>query len=121
MKAEYAVEPGREHRLSRHSRATAEAPTDIPRLVARKRTRKDKGLLDPALAAIRARLIRCLLCRVTSPLPATPTPSAAPITDKHWQFLLKSTEYFANSEIHGYCWRAVGGGVLPSGYDASSI
>jgi len=107
--------------VSRHSQATAEAPTDIPRLVRRKRRRKDNGSLAPALAAIRARLLRCLLSRVPSPLPATPTSSAAPITDKDWQFLLKSTQYFANSEIHGYCWRAVGGGVLPSGYDASSI
>jgi hypothetical protein len=31
------------------------------------------------------------------------------------------TEYFAMAEIDGYCWREVSEGVLPSGYDASSI
>src|SRR6266478_293870 len=38
-----------------------------------------------------------------------------------WSSLLDHTEYFAEAEIDGYCWREVSGGVLPSGYDASSI
>jgi hypothetical protein len=35
--------------------------------------------------------------------------------------LLQRTERFATIEMHGYCWREVEDGVLPSGYDASSI
>jgi hypothetical protein len=35
--------------------------------------------------------------------------------------LLRQTKYFASAEIHGYCWRDRFGGVLPGGYDASSI
>jgi len=35
--------------------------------------------------------------------------------------LLQQTERFAETEIHGYCWREVSEGLLPSGYDASSI
>lgn len=50
----------------------------------------------------------------------------APKSDKggsepNWALLLQQTERFAETEIHGQCWREVSEGVLPSGYDASSI
>jgi len=44
-----------------------------------------------------------------------------PVSSPDWALLLQHTEYFAEAEIHGYCWREVSEGVLPSGYDASSV
>src|SRR5437660_1172400 len=61
----------------------------------------------PALVALRARLIGCLKSRIHEP---------------DWQLLLQQTESFADIEIHyGYYWREGYGGVLPDGYDASSV
>ena len=54
--------------------------------------------------------------------------AASPITSVYavgheddWQLFLQHTEYFADAEIGGYCWREVSEGVLPSGYDAGSV
>lgn len=56
---------------------------------------------------LRSRLIRCFKSRTNEP---------------DWQLLLQQTESFADIEIHyGYYWRDGFGGVLPAGYDASSV
>jgi len=103
MRAEHAVELGREQHLSRHSQATAEAPSSGPCL-------EDTPPREP-LSAVRARLLSCLRSR----LPHHPHPP-------DWASLLQQTEDFADIEIrYGYYWRDGYGGVLPSGYDASSV
>src|SRR5260221_10742795 len=60
------------------------------------------------------------------PNDSPPRPLVAPKSDAgglepDWELLLQQTERFAETEIHGYCWREVSEGVLPSGYDAGSI
>ena len=104
MRAEYAVESGQEQHLSRHSQATAEAPTSEPCPL------EETPALEP-LSAVRARLLSCLRSR----LPHRTHPP-------DWELLLEQTEDFADIEIrYGYYWRDGYGGVLPSGYDASSV
>jgi hypothetical protein len=63
------------------------------------------------LSAVRSRLIGCLRSAGLQ----------NSLSDVDWQLLLKQTEWFAKIEIYGYCWRDAIGGVLPGGYDTSSI
>ena len=43
------------------------------------------------------------------------------LPDEVWLWLLKDAERFAQGQIQRYCWRGARGGVLPGGFDASSI
>jgi len=70
-----------------------------------------------SLVALRARLIGCLKSRVNDLSRRSQTEA-----EPDWQLLLQQTEYFADVEIrYGYYWRDGFGGVLPDGYDASSV
>ena len=57
---------------------------------------------------------------LVSPQPDPPL-LQSPVTPADWPLLLQQTERFAGTEIRGYGWREVSEGVLPSGYDASSV
>ena len=92
--------------LSGDSQA-GEAPTETLRSLEATEPRQPDASPEPALAAIRARLIRCLISSVNKP---------------DWQLLLKKTAEFAYIEIrYGYYWREDYAGVLPDGYDARSV
>src|SRR5947209_19354412 len=97
MRAEQQVQSRQEH----------PGPTDSPRSLEAPEASERDASPELSLLALRARLIGCLKSRVNEP---------------DWQLLLQQTEYFADVEIHyGYYWRDGFGGVLPGGYDASSV
>src|SRR5437667_9930098 len=67
---------------------------------------------------------------VSAPSPHSVSPSASlhhsvrpldGLPDEVWLWLLKDAERFAQGQIQRYCWRGARGGVLPGGFDASSI
>src|SRR5204863_9832092 len=110
-----------EQHLSRHSQATAEAPSSGPR------SREDTPPREP-LSNVRACLLSCLRAILVKPVLllrirsrfSCPNHAVTPslqysITESDWALLLQQTERFAAAEIDGYCWREVNGGVLPSG------
>jgi len=107
MRAEQKIESCQEPHLSRHSQATAEAPIDSLRSLEATDPRARDPSPEVSLATSRAGLIRCLKSRVNEP---------------DWELLLQHTEYYAAVEIRcGYYWRDRYRGVLPDGYDASSV
>jgi len=132
MRAEQKIECCQEPHLSRHSQATAEAPNDDPRPVESSEQsspvsnapapcvcnsqqstihppqyRYGGRVNSPAIHQLRSRLFRCLKSRVNEP---------------DWELLLQQTEYYAAVEIRcGYYWRDGYRGVVPGGYDASSV
>ena len=117
MRAEYAVESGREQQ------ASSSGPRPL----------EDTPPPEP-LSAVRARLISFLRAILVKPVLllsirsrfSCPNHAVTPslqysITESDWTLLLQQTERFAANELDNYCWREVSGGVLPAGYDANSI
>ena len=103
MRAEHAVESGREQ----------QAPSSGPRPL------EDTPPLEP-LSAVRAHLLSCLRSRGPHRSEHATGAKVRP-TEDDWRFLLEKTEKFAAKELDRYCWREVSGGVLPGGYDPSSV
>jgi len=117
MRADQKIESCQEPRTPHHSKATADSSQHSLGEGGSCSTTHD-------ITRIRTQLLACLRSapsRLLSCISSFAILHIDRVSDKDWRSLLRRCERIATNEVEYHCWRAVEDGVLPSGYDASSI